>query len=136
MDKCQVCSFTTHTFSAEQPIHQQESDRLQGSGSPYNTSRTTITVFLQFLPMSPSVISNSHQCITPSSFHPDIAVSTPNPASSLYLSGRLLFFPPQAPSLFPLLLPTGWAVKQEQAHGKPLTTRNSAIELYSREDNY
>lgn len=33
-------------------------------------------------------------------------------------------------SLF--LPPTGWAVKQELAHGRPLTTRNTALELCCR----
>lgn len=48
------------------------------------------------------------------------------------LSGLLLFFLPQAPSLFSTLPPTGWAVKQERAHGRPLTSRNLASEFCHR----
>ena len=51
---------------------------------------------------------------------------------SFSLWASVLLSPPRAPSLFPSLPPTGWAVKRERAHGRPLTTRNAALELCCR----
>lgn len=116
----------------EQLIHQQESNGLQGSGSPYTMSHTTIRVPLYLFTLvnffRPHSVSMHNSPLLSSAY------SLPSPSPSLCLLASVLLFP-QAPSLFPFLPPTGWAVKQEHAHGRPLTTRNAAIELYCRAYN-
>lgn len=69
-------------------------------------------------------------CCHPASPRP-IPTSAFSPSFSLWTSA-LLFSPRHHHSFPSTLPPTDWAVKQEQAHGRPLTSRNSALELCCR----
>lgn len=99
MAKCQVFSSSSQTSPFEQSIHQQESGWLQGSGSPYTVSRTTIPVPLSaFLPLSTSFflhISMHHSSLLSS------CELSPRPSFCFFsLSGLLyFFFPPGAITL-------------------------------------
>lgn len=62
VDKYQVFRSSGPTSPPKQPIHQQESDWLQGFGSPYTMSHTIISVPLDLIPCtltSPSHINTS-----------------------------------------------------------------------------
>lgn len=114
---------------AEQSIHQQESGQLQASVSTYTTSDA----------LKPSL--PFHSCHFLCSLGP-----RPLPFwSNLWL--HFCFFSPSHFFFFSLdccpSFPSGtitlpfppsrvWAVKQEQAHGRPLTDRPSALELSCR----
>lgn len=130
-DKFQVFKSSGPTSPAEQPIHQQESDWLQGSGSPYTMSDTTILVPLYLFTLVDFFLTQLIWTFPPFIL-PTLSLSLLMFSLPLSLSGQLYVFFPQAPSLFPFLPPTGWAVKWEQAHGRPLTSRNSTLELCCR----
>lgn len=122
------------TSPVEQPIHQQESDWLQGSGSPYTMSHTTISVplhlFTLVIFLLPHLVSMHNSSLLLSSHllpYPDVCFTSP----SLWAPVPL-FSPRRHHSFPPSLPPTGWAVKQERAHGRPLTTRKAALELCGR----
>lgn len=136
LGKCQLLRFGGPTSPFEHHIHQQESDWLQGSGSPFTTSDTTIPCphppTPTFSPLCNPFFPNwrASFLLSSSRFSPYLYICFLSIFHSL--SGLLLFFLPQAPSLFSTLPPTGWAVKQERAHGRPLTSRNWASELCRR----
>lgn len=132
--KCQVFSSSSQTSPVEQPIHQQESDWLRGSGSPYTMSHTTICVPLYLFTLT-FFFPISYLCIIPPPFHPENSLPMLTSGFSPSLWASVCLFPLGTITLsFPP--PTGWAVKQERAHGRPLTSRNAALEVCCRHTGF
>ena len=126
VDKCQVLApVGRHLLLSSPSISRSQTGcRVLGHLTPCLTPQSPSPSSLLLLSTSFSPIS--YQCSLPPSFHPANSLHILTSVFSLWAS--VVPFP-QAPSLFPFLPPTGWAVKQERAHGRPLTTRNSALEL-------
>lgn len=106
VDKSQVFGSGAPASPAEQPIHQQESDWLQGSGSPYTASDATVRVPLPIYPRQRLSVP-AHMdlfCCHPASPRPSLT-SVFSPPRSLSL-GFCTSFLPEAPSLFPFHPPS------------------------------
>lgn len=108
LGKCQLLRYGGPISPFEHHIHQQESDWLQGSGSPFTTSDTTIPCPHPPLPSHPSATLSFPIHVHLFSFHPagslPIFTSVSSPSFTLSLGFCSSFslrhhrsFPPSLP---------------------------------------
>lgn len=88
-----------------------------------------LTLQCRSLPFYPCQLLSSPLCINVCFLLPFILLNRPFFSLS---PGFTTYFPPRHHHFSLFLPPTGWAVKEERAHGRPLTTRNTPFELCCR----